>query len=414
STQTPHDTGEPLSFSPGMVASFKLKNGTGPKVEESIKKIQTVVNVLLAQQKIPAVFAKVKNAAYKGTTIYYYNALVSLNGSLVLAVVKDQLIYGDSLNAVKRSLDQLGSGTNILSNKSFQTALARVSGQPFDAAKLPLSFAWSEDYGGGGGVFVLALAGVATGTAVVSGISEVANMGRPLPPEPGAPNPFDEITRHAGGRAAVKVLDGLDLNLWPEEDFFIKHRQSHASFGMKTERGWFSRSEFPPPMPRYGNISPMLIVAGVAMIAAVAMPAFARARSVAQVAVINNNLRQIHMAIATYELDNGTIPRDLADLYPKYVDDVRVFQNPTHPGEDAAYTYMSGVLSSDAGAILAYENNADQGFRNVLKTDGSVIRVGEEEFTQMIKATEDAARKLGRTVKPTPVSMKEISKKKKE
>ena len=53
---------------------------------------------------------------------------------------------------------------------------------------------------------------------------------------------------------------------------------------------------------------------------------------------------------------------------------------------------MSGVLSSDQGAILAYENNPEQGFRNVLKTDGSVMRVGEEEFTQMVKATEDAAR----------------------
>src|SRR5207237_1310540 len=143
--------------------------------------------------------------------------------------------------------------------------------------------AYAEDYGSGGGVLLLTGVGIVSGTAAVSALSELANQGRELA-VPMQNNPLDAITRRPAGVAALKVADGLDWNLWPDEEFFIKRRQAHAAVGMKTEKGWFSRTEFPPPSPHYGSVSPLMPI----MVAAIALPALFAARAQAAARVAEN------------------------------------------------------------------------------------------------------------------------------
>lgn len=423
--QTTFDTAVPLTMSPGLVGAMRVKDPA--KIEECLAKLKTAADTNKLNDKIPAFYVKYDMAVYKGTKIYYISQLI--NGSAALCVVKDHLIIGNSLNAAKRGIDQMAVSSNILSSKDFQSAVARVGGAAFDADKPPLSFAYSTDMGSGGGMLLLTGLSVTAETAALAGIAEAIGKGKEVELDAGPPDllGLGVLRLKPSGRAVLDVANSVDLNRWPDEEFFVKRRQSHASVGMKTAKGWFSRAEFPPPMPHYGNSA--LMVSAVAVVAAVAIPNYMRARNVAvaqaqaqAVAVIPpaaagvmNNLRQLHLAMTLYETDHNALPKSPADLFPQYINDAAVFKNPAQPDQDVAFTMVTGVLSKDADALLAYENppakQAANG-RNVLKTDGSVEHVSDADFKQLLKDTEEIITKAGRKFGTVPISVKGLSKKK--
>ena len=274
--QTQIDTGAPLSFSSGVTGMFRIKNAA--KVEDCIKKAMLFFSTMIAEQKTPAFMMKLGNLSHNGTTIYYFTQ--TLNGSIYLAVLKDRLVWGNSLNAIKRGITQLASGTNILSNKQFQASMTRVSGKPFDAEKLPLAFAYSVDNGGGGGLLVTAMLGLSVEAGAVAGLAEAVNHGAVLPPEPNELVYLREVTSHAAGRTALNVVNSIDLNLWPDEGFFAQYRLAHASVATFGETGWSARTELPAPLVT-SSASPMVVVAGVAIVAAIAIPNLLRSRMAA-------------------------------------------------------------------------------------------------------------------------------------
>ncbi len=274
--QTKMDTSALFSFYPGMNGVMRIKNAA--KVDDCLKKIATLLSNLMPQMQTPEFMMRVASTPYGGTTIYYLSQ--PLNGSPCLSVFKDFLVYGSSVNAVKRGIDQLSTGSNILNSKSFQAAIARVSGKPFDPDNLPVSLSYSTDTGSGGGCLAVAGMVLGTQTAAVAGLSEVLLKGK-APNEPmNVPPPFREIAMSAGGRAALDVLNAADVNLWPDEVFFSKYRLAHGSIGTWGEKGWQGRTEFPPPMPQT-SMNGVPVVAVVAIIAAVAIPNMLRSRMAA-------------------------------------------------------------------------------------------------------------------------------------
>lgn len=84
-----------------------------------------------------------------------------------------------------------------------------------------------------------------------------------------------------------------------------------------------------------------------------------------------NNLRSIVVSLHAYAIDNnGKFPDDLSSLYPKYINDVKVFICPSdvdasdiaHDGSDidltTSYLYSRGWTEKDPlGTILACDKN---------------------------------------------------------
>src|SRR5205085_167413 len=115
-----------------------------------------------------------------------------------------------------------------------------------------------------------------------------------------------------------------------------------------------------------------------------------------------------------YENDKNAFPTNPADLYPTYLNDIRVFQSPGHVDEDVSYTLVTGVTSENARDVLAFENPAKgtaTPMRNVLYTSGMVVMVQEDEFQRDLKETESNVKRAGKKFGTVPMSMKEISKK---
>lgn len=416
-TQTPRETGVPLTFNPGMVGVAKIKDPM--TVERCMQKLKDTAEAMMGHN-VPALFARFATTKYKGTTIYYFNQI--LQGANAFCVSKNMLVYGNSVNAVKRGLDQLSSGTNILSNKDFQTAIARVSGQPFDAAKLPASFSYSIDTGGGGSELFLTLAGLALETGIVAGMSEGIQQGKQLEgPPPGfegfamIPNVGPELSR-PGVRAALNVLSTVDLNLWPDEEFFVKYRGAHASASTRGKDGWLVRSDLPPPMPVMNNGGALVPVAIVAVGAAVALPVLARARDAARRVANTGNLKQIGVAMMNYAAaHNDALPNKGEDLFPQYVNDLQVFKSSSlDAAQDIHYYIVPGLRVTD-GAILiaAYENDPPSKVRAVLFADGHVESLEEAAFNATLDQTARALKASGRKFEPVGISLKALMAKKK-
>ena len=432
--QTAFDTSLPLSFNPGMVSLAHVKDPA--KIEDCFAKLKAFADAMKFSEKVPAFYIRYDMTTYKGTKIYYISQTLGSSGAF--AVVKDHLLMGTSVNATKRGIDQMSASSNITSNKDFQATLARVTGKAFDADKLPISFGYSTDMGGGGGVLFMTGLSITAQTAALAVLSEAVNKGKePAPAPMGGPDMFGlgELKSKPAGRTAIDIANSIDLNRWPDEEFFAKRRQSHGSFSAKTAKGWSSHSEFPPPLPHYGSAALMPMV--VAVVAAIAIPNMMRARNMAQNAALMqnqvppplvaqnpkqaagnammNNLRQIHLAITLFETDHNALPTKAADLFPQYISDATIFKDPANPKKEAAYVLVTGVLSKDADALLAYENPADdkaKNGRNVLKTDGSVEHLSDDDFKQLLKDTKEIVSKAGRKFGTLPLTSKDLNTKK--
>lgn len=168
--QTRADTGLPLIFIPGMVYSFGVKNPA--KFQECLGNIDALLMGLPApiQGKL-----KLKKITHADKPIYYLSGPI-LPLSPTLCFTDGRLLVGTSLNAMRRTLEQLQKTETILANKEFQQALARATEQPFSADKIPPLFAYGIDQGSGNGAMLLASAYI----AAASGL-QIANAALPLP-----------------------------------------------------------------------------------------------------------------------------------------------------------------------------------------------------------------------------------------
>ncbi|HYF49066.1 MAG TPA: DUF2950 family protein [Planctomycetota bacterium] len=272
------DTGIPLSFMPGVTYVFPLKNGA--KVEECLGKVGPALEKAPPSIKMQY---RMRKTSYKNKNLHYLSGLLAPFPA-VCCVAGDRLLVGTSVNAVKRTLDQLENKDNILSNKAFQDAIARVTGKPFDVKNLPLAIAYSRDESSGTGSLIMSSLYYLVGAGVTAGLAEIPT---PNAAEDDFGADFEDemapLLRRPSGRVLYGMGMAVDLGLWPDESFFQKHRMPSAGYSVLDADGLFSRSELPAPAPVSSSSGTTLMVATatVAIVAAIAIPSLLRSRMAA-------------------------------------------------------------------------------------------------------------------------------------
>lgn len=88
-------------------------------------------------------------------------------------------------------------------------------------------------------------------------------------------------------------------------------------------------------------IEMMIVVAIIAILTAVAIPKFNESLAITNTTRVQADLQSLDTAIAMYQLQNGRLPNDLADL-DEYID----IDNVEAPSGDI---YIDGVLTTNSG-----------------------------------------------------------------
>jgi hypothetical protein len=136
-------------------------------------------------------------------------------------------------------------------------------------------------------------------------------------------------------------------------------------------------------------------VAATAIVAGVAMPAFARARSTSQRVLSMNNLKQIGLGCVMYAQDqNDVFPPDLQALVDKGLIQAQVLRSP-RGGTSPRYLYVAGQTTrTDMRNVLAYEDPAQAQDRvSALFPDGHVEALTREDLQTRL---EETYKRLGR------------------
>jgi len=147
-----------------------------------------------------------------------------------------------------------------------------------------------------------------------------------------------------------------------------------------------------------GGFMFLLMIGGI--LAAMLIPALAKARESARRAVCTSSLRQIGAGLMMYSCDyEEQFPENLFQLYPVYVSDPAVFWCPSDSGDQkpqdiktpkdalVSYKYIPGLCESDSpDSPLIYEDleNHNHEGGNVLFVDGHVEWKDQEELKKLI------------------------------
>jgi|GEM_PF-1902733 len=162
--QTALDTSAPLSFMPGMAISVPVKN---------VEKLQDcLAKVGVAARQNEKMGLKLKQIVHRGKTIFYFSGTV-FSGPAAFCFIENRMLICTSVNAARRTIEQLEKKDNILSNKQFLESMARVQGKPLDPKALPAAFSYSIDNGSGSGTLLMTGVGLLGGTAIISGLAEI-------------------------------------------------------------------------------------------------------------------------------------------------------------------------------------------------------------------------------------------------
>jgi prepilin-type processing-associated H-X9-DG protein len=110
-----------------------------------------------------------------------------------------------------------------------------------------------------------------------------------------------------------------------------------------------------------------------------------------------NNLRQIGLAVQAFLADQGAYPTSLSALFPKYLADLRILENPARAAHLPDGDYCLVPLTKESAAkqpwakVLAYEilsrGEVSQEGLNVLFADGHVEYVTVEAFQRLCQET---------------------------
>jgi hypothetical protein len=275
---TAYDTGMPLSWDTGLVLSWKLKDKK--KLEDLAVRLCVQAEGLVQISPSPLKL-RIKSAEYKGQTVRWVGTLGAGLGFNSFAFVEDRMLLATSLNALKRSIDQLSAPENIAASPDFQATVARLTGKPFDLNQLPASITFSTDETGSGmGAFVgtnLYLLGL---TGLVGVLAEA----------PGGENPAAAEGKFFDGpdtaflKTALGLANETDFALWPDSAFFKKYRRHGGALVQKLPDGLYVRGDFPPPFPGRsgaGGVDLMTGAAVASVVAAIAIPNLLRSRMAA-------------------------------------------------------------------------------------------------------------------------------------
>ena len=104
----------------------------------------------------------------------------------------------------------------------------------------------------------------------------------------------------------------------------------------------------------------ILVVVGIiAVLVALILPIFAKARAAARQAACISQLRQIGLAMRMYVDDNGGLAPRLSALHPTYVSNATVFVCPLDPGDGqhGGDEYMEGSRYLASGVSYTYIPN---------------------------------------------------------
>ncbi|MGH2402934.1 MAG: type II secretion system protein [bacterium] len=90
----------------------------------------------------------------------------------------------------------------------------------------------------------------------------------------------------------------------------------------------------------------LIVVAIIAILAAILIPNFLRARAQSQISASKGNMKNFGTALESYFVDSGQYPDGLADLEPNYIRDVTAAN--IDPCSNVAYAYTTtGVPPTD-------------------------------------------------------------------
>jgi len=89
----------------------------------------------------------------------------------------------------------------------------------------------------------------------------------------------------------------------------------------------------------------LIVVAIIAILAAILIPNFLRARAQSQVSATKGNMKNIATALESYFVDNGTYPAGLADLAAAPQNYIRAM--PQDPCTKADYVYSPNATRTD-------------------------------------------------------------------
>ncbi|PYM16646.1 MAG: hypothetical protein DME18_00960 [Verrucomicrobia bacterium] len=133
-----------------------------------------------------------------------------------------------------------------------------------------------------------------------------------------------------------------------------------------------------------GLTTVLVVVAVLAILSGMMLPALSKAKAKAQRVSAVNNLKQIGLAARIYANDHkGRLPANFEQMKNELSTD-KVLKDP-ESGNDFVYL-AAGRTEVDAESILAY-SPTERGGRAVLLGDGSVQQMGQAQFDEMLRRT---------------------------
>ncbi|MBE7463955.1 MAG: hypothetical protein HS116_10785 [Planctomycetes bacterium] len=411
------DTAQPLSWGPGMVSAFRLKDPA--KLTAGLVKLKAAVERLAAAAGPGALPLIWREQTVAGKTVQYLRGDL-LGGGLSFRVEGDSLLVANSLNAMRRTLEQLQAPDDIRAHPGFRTTLERLTGAPYADAALPPGFAFSDHAHTGSGLLLTAGAGVAAAATALCAAADRLIPADPNPPPGPAPGIFGNpllgeallFLGKPSGQMLTRIAHSIDLGFWPDAGFFAEFQRPSGFVLLYGPGGWRMRGDLPPPAPG-GQSTTLVAVATVGIGAGLLLPAMARSREQARRTHSAINLSQFGKACFLYadvDVNRGRFPRHPAELAGAYVSDPRLFVNPRSPESDPGYMYLAGSTPADGDHLVAYDALSFDGLgRNVLYADGHVEWLDEFGFNQELERTAKQITDAGRKARQIPVRSAEIA-----
>lgn len=411
------DTAQPLSWGPGMVSAFRLKDPA--KLSAGLVKLKAAVERLAAAAGPGTVPLIWREQTLAGKTVQYLRGDL-LGGGVSFRVEGDRLLVANSLNAMRRTLEQLQAPDDIRAHPGFRATLERLTGAPYADATLPPGFAFSDHAQTGAGLLLTAGTGIAAAaTALCAAADRLIPAGPAQPPgglaammgQPALREVFSFLSAPSG-QMLTRIAHSIDLGFWPDAGFFAEFQRPSGFVLLYGPGGWRMRGDLPPPAPG-GQSTTLVAVATVGIGAGLLLPVLARSKEQARRAHSAANLSQFGKACFMYadvEANKGRFPRHPAELAGTYVADPRVFVNPRSPESDPGYMYLAGSTPADGDHVVAYDALSFDGLgRNALYSDGHVEWLDEFSFNEELERTAKQITEAGRKARQIPLRSAEMA-----